>query len=267
MRNRRTIALPPSGGRVLRQVSTSQFRFTLGAYAPWSALPSHVHEEHLGVVFVASGCVEETYAAESLMGAQGALMLKMHDLRHTNRFGPQGATLLIVEQLQPAPLLKPLPMRPALNEASFVRMVGGHLAQELAEGREVCEIGLTSYAVDLWGVAATRRGTGRSGKVARAAQLIHDDIGSVRRIDDLARNVEAHPVYLARGFRAQFGQSLQAYVLRVRLGRAAELVLRTHRKLAEIAADVGFADQAHMTRAFRRYYGRTPRSFRAEAQV
>ena len=267
MRERRTIAFPPSGGRVLRQVSTSQFRFTLGAYKPWSALPPHVHEEHLGVVFVAAGCVEETYAAESLMGAQGALMLKMHDLRHANRFGPQGATLLVVEQLQPAPLLNPLPMRPALNEASFVRMVGSHLAQELAEGRDVSEIGLTSYAVDLWGVAATRRGTGRSRKIARATQLIHDDIGSVRRIDDLARNVEAHPVYLARAFRAQFGRSLQAYVLRVRLGRAAELVRRTKRSLADIASEVGFADQAHMTRAFGRYYGRTPRSFRAERQV
>jgi AraC-like DNA-binding protein len=267
MRNGRTLALPPTGGQVLRQVSTSQFRFTLGAYAPWSALPPHVHEEHPGVVFVASGCVEETYAAESLMGAQGALMLKMHDLRHTNRFGPQGATLLIVEQLEPAPFLKPPPMRPALNEAPFVRMVGSHLAEDLAEGSEVCEIALTSYAVDLWGVAAARRRPGRSGKIARAAQLIHDDIGSVRRIDDLARNVEAHPVYLARGFRARFGQSLQAYLLRVRLGRAADLVQRTKRSLADIALEVGFADQAHMTRAFRRYYGRTPRSFRAERQV
>ena len=34
---------------------------------------------------------------------------------------------------------------------------------------------------------------------------------------------------------------------------------------AEVAADAGFADQAHLTRWFRRYYGVTPAAYRAAA--
>lgn len=264
MRNSaRLVVLPPSGGRLLRQVSTSQFRFTLGAHAGGSALPPHVHEDHPGIVFVAGGGVEEAYPAETVVAGEGVLMLKRHDLRHANRFGPDGAVLLIVEQLEPAPFLNALPQRPSLRQGPFTRMIGGLLVRELIESPDACEIGLTSFAVDLWGVATAQRRSARSRTVGRAVQLIHDDIGRVRRIDDLARSAGGHPVYLARAFRAQFGCSLQTYVTRVRLERAVELIRRTRRGLADIAAEAGFADQAHMTRVFRSYLGRTPGVFRA----
>ena len=42
-------------------------------------------------------------------------------------------------------------------------------------------------------------------------------------------------------------------------GRASEL------ERYEVAADAGFADQAHLTRWFRRYYGVTPGAYRAAA--
>jgi len=258
-----TDVLPPCGGRVLRQVSTPHFRFTLGENAPLSVLRPHVHEENPGIVFVASGLVEETYAGATLMAGAGDLMLKMHDMRHANRFGPEGARVVIIEKLEPMPFLRDLPYQPALRGGRLVGMVGGLLAKDLGDGREPCEVGLTSFAADLWGMVATRRRSGRSRKIDRAVQMIHDDTGRVRRIDALARGVDAHPVYLARGFRAQFGCSLQGYVMRVRLGRAATLIQGTRRPLADIALAVGFADQAHMTRAFRDYYGRTPGFFRA----
>jgi AraC family transcriptional regulator len=250
---------------VLRQISTPQFRFTLGSNAPLSVLKPHIHEEYPGIVFVADGDLEESYAGDALTTGSGGLMLKMHNVRHANRFGPRGAKVVIIEQLQPMPLLKALPGRPSLKQTPFVRMIGSLVAHELEHTRGVCDIGLTSHAVDLWGVAAAAKRSGRSPKIARAVQLIHDDIVGGRRIDALARSVDAHPVYLARGFRAQFGQSLHAYVMRVRLARAMELVRQTRRSFADIAAELGFADQAHMTRAFRSYYGRTPMAARREA--
>ena len=36
-------------------------------------------------------------------------------------------------------------------------------------------------------------------------------------------------------------------------------------RLAEVATRLGFADQAHLTRWFRRYYGVTPGAYRAAA--
>jgi AraC-like DNA-binding protein len=47
--------------------------------------------------------------------------------------------------------------------------------------------------------------------------------------------------------------------------RRAALELRTGAPLADIAADAGYADQAHMTRAFRQWFGATPAQLREDA--
>lgn len=169
--------------------------------------------------------------------------------------------LFVVEQTEPAPAIALASRRPVLCNAAFVRMIGFSLADELNAHGTQCDISLTSHAVDLWSVAGARRNN-RSVRISRAVERIHDNVGSIRRMEDLARCVDAHPVYLARGFRRRFGCSLATYVQRVRLERAADLARNSRRTLAEIAADTGFADQSHMTRAFRRYYGRTPKGMR-----
>jgi AraC-like DNA-binding protein len=60
-----------------------------------------------------------------------------------------------------------------------------------------------------------------------------------------------------RQFRTRFGLPPHAYLLQLRVRRARDLVLAGG-ALADIAVAVGFADQAHMTRAFRRTLGYTP---------
>eukprot|EP00873_Tetraselmis_striata_P011251 jgi/Tetstr1/431515/TSEL_002167.t1 len=47
--------------------------------------------------------------------------------------------------------------------------------------------------------------------------------------------------------------------------RRAALRLREAASLAEIAADAGYSDQAHMTRAFRQWFGTTPARLRRDA--
>lgn len=60
-----------------------------------------------------------------------------------------------------------------------------------------------------------------------------------------------------RQFSMHFGLPPHAYLLQLRVRRARDLVLAGG-ALADIAVAVGFADQAHMTRAFRRTLGYTP---------
>jgi AraC-like DNA-binding protein len=60
-----------------------------------------------------------------------------------------------------------------------------------------------------------------------------------------------------RQFRARFGLPPHAYLQQLRVRRARALVLAGG-ALADVAFAVGFADQAHMTRAFRRIVGYTP---------
>jgi AraC-like DNA-binding protein len=67
---------------------------------------------------------------------------------------------------------------------------------------------------------------------------------------------------LTRQFRACFGTSPHRYVVMRRLDRVRGLV-RTGAALAGAAVASGFADQAHMTRHFRKTYGMSPARWRA----
>ena len=65
-----------------------------------------------------------------------------------------------------------------------------------------------------------------------------------------------------RAFAAAFGLPPHAWALQQRLARA-EALLAQGAVLADAAAASGFADQSHMTRAFRRFRGYTPGQYAA----
>ncbi|MGH6781151.1 MAG: helix-turn-helix domain-containing protein [Sphingomonadaceae bacterium] len=67
---------------------------------------------------------------------------------------------------------------------------------------------------------------------------------------------------LSRGFALAYGVSPQRYRAEFRARRATEAVARTVQPLAAIATDLGFADQAHMTRAVSALTGLSPTRLR-----
>jgi len=68
--------------------------------------------------------------------------------------------------------------------------------------------------------------------------------------------------HLSRTFRRVTGLTLSHYRIRLRLRRAMERLAAGERDLAGLAADLGFADQAHLTRALRAETGTTPGALR-----
>lgn len=82
------------------------------------------------------------------------------------------------------------------------------------------------------------------------------------RLVDLAKSAGLHPAYLSAAFRKLVGRTLGEYVRDVRVGKAVEKLKTGQKSLAEIAYETGFADQSHMTRAFRKVTGETPGKLR-----
>jgi AraC-like DNA-binding protein len=77
---------------------------------------------------------------------------------------------------------------------------------------------------------------------------------------DAATDLHASVTVLARAFARDFGIPPHAYVIGRRLDLARDRILDGE-PLAVVAADLGFADQAHLTRAFKRFLGTTPGRF------
>ncbi len=77
----------------------------------------------------------------------------------------------------------------------------------------------------------------------------------------LAAGAGVHPSHLARTFRRFRGKTVGDYVRGLRVQLACREVL-SGTALPEIAQDTGFADQSHLTRAFKSVTGTTPAEYR-----
>ena len=97
--------------------------------------------------------------------------------------------------------------------------------------------------------------------LTRACSYIAENLGERFTLDDLARQAGVSRFHFARLFRVSIGDSPMAYLLKSRIERAKQMLLQDDRPVCEIAAALGFCDQSHLTRTFRRMTGLTPREF------
>ncbi|MFI7004969.1 helix-turn-helix domain-containing protein [Streptomyces sp. NPDC050145] len=98
--------------------------------------------------------------------------------------------------------------------------------------------------------------------VAAAREAISDEHPSSATLFSLAELLGASPYRLSRAFPRELGVSVTHYRHRVRIGRALDRLEAGETSLSTLAADLGYADQAHLTRTFRRHLGDTPTALR-----
>lgn len=96
--------------------------------------------------------------------------------------------------------------------------------------------------------------------VRAAREILHERLVAPPTLDELAAAVDLRPLALLRAFRAATGLPPHAYLNHVRVQRARHLLDMGHRP-AEVASRTGFADQAHLTRHFKRVIGVPPRAY------
>jgi AraC-like DNA-binding protein len=98
--------------------------------------------------------------------------------------------------------------------------------------------------------------------VERARAAIHDGHPAAGGLFGLAELVGASPYRLSRLFPRVLGVSVTKYRNRVRVGWALDQLGRDQAGIAGVAASLGFADQAHLTRTVRDHVGETPAAVR-----
>ncbi|HEX3865934.1 MAG TPA: AraC family transcriptional regulator, partial [Gemmatimonadaceae bacterium] len=101
-----------------------------------------------------------------------------------------------------------------------------------------------------------------SRQVRRAREYLHAHVASPVPLETLATMVGASKYHLVREFHRTLGLPPHKYHLRLRLGRAREL-LAAGVGSADVATDLGFADQSHFYRSFKRAFGITPGAWAA----
>ena len=96
--------------------------------------------------------------------------------------------------------------------------------------------------------------------VARAVEYLNTHAADSFSLDLLASEVGANKFVLLRHFERRFGMGPHSYMMELRIGRARDLLARGV-PIGDVAFQLGFADQSHFGRHFKRSIGLTPGSY------
>jgi len=138
------------------------------------------------------------------------------------------------------------------NGAAFDRMYGEALATALAVYL------LREYGVVVPGPKRQYGGLPRK-KLVRAVEYIQDQLDADLTVSEIAQAVYMSPYHFTRLFKESTGQSPYQYVVDARVRKAKELLTTGKFTISEAAHHVGFVDQSHLTRHFKRVFGLPPK--------
>ncbi|WP_174362252.1 AraC family ligand binding domain-containing protein [uncultured Caballeronia sp.] len=92
----------------------------------------------------------------------------------------------------------------------------------------------------------------------RVKDYCHAHLAHKITLDELAALCGLERFHFLKLFRQTVGMTPHAWLVRLRLEQAASILHATSRSIADVAQDVGFYDQSHFNRAFRRAFGVAP---------
>ncbi|QIG98120.1 MULTISPECIES: helix-turn-helix domain-containing protein [Bradyrhizobium] len=117
------------------------------------------------------------------------------------------------------------------------------------------------------GANGPSRGGLAAWQILRVRAYIDENLHCSIHIQDLSAVARRSPAHFSRKFKLAVGESPHAYVVRRRLEKACHLMITGAASLSEIALSVGFSDQSHLCRLFRRVFGQSPANWRRERET
>jgi AraC family transcriptional regulator len=255
-------------GQVPQKRSTLTAVMTEVVHSIQTSVPKHSHE--LGhFQLLVKGSYLETCGGKSVQSAPMTISWHRPNMTHMDEIGPGGGRFFMIE-IEPCAISR-FEQFAKLPNDFYVRnhplvSLAGRLYREfriwdigsdlITEGMTLemlAHLARTSLAIEkrppLW--------------LRRAVEKLNEEFTEELSTSGLAAAVDVHPVHLAAVFRRFYHETVGEYVQRLRVERASVLLRDSRISLAEIAQSVGFSDQSHFTRIFKRHVGITPGAFRS----
>lgn len=101
-----------------------------------------------------------------------------------------------------------------------------------------------------------------SRRVRKIHEYINQHYKEDIRLEELAHIVGMTPVALSRFFKLRSGKTVSDYIIDIRLGHAARLLVDTTHSIAEIGYESGFNNLSNFNRIFKKRKGCSPKDFR-----
>jgi len=223
----------------LRKIVAGRDRFPAG-----HRIDRHRHE-HAYAILTLAGSMQQVSYAGRVTTRTGQLLVQPTLDCHANRSGPAGVSILR------------LPWRRECG-------LGGLF--ELAEADQVIRLAeLDPFAASEWAIELVRGVAPVPPQLDDWEDLLAAELasGSVSSLSGWAASQGLAAETLSRGFARRYQCTPARFRGELRTRSAWLRLTGSGLPLAEVAAEAGFADQAHMTRSVGRLTGRSPGYWRA----
>jgi AraC family transcriptional regulator len=231
-------------------------------------MPVHHHDDAWLCVVVA-GRYEERIRGRISQHGPGDMLYCPAFEQHAQQFHNKGAAVLIAPSaLAIGHLGENLRLADApCSRSAAAADLGLRMAAELQQYDDFSPLivqGMVMEAVGWFQRRDDRPAATSLPWLREAKAFIEHHCSDPVSIDDVARVAGRHPVHVSRAFRQAFGQSIGECIRGARTRHAARLLLASRQPIAEIAAECGFCDQAHLSRSFKKVFGTTPGLYRSD---
>jgi AraC family transcriptional regulator len=228
---------------------------------PNTHAPFHIHDQ-VTVVVPLTGLFVENTLKKSIEGKPGVLIVETPESPHENIYSARGGTNL---RLSMSPELQRFIDCEAHGDSGHIRSY--EIARSMAENMRDPLL-LECAGLEILGFLNNGPEWVRRRRPAFLREIVAElrangDLG--RGIAAIARDAHVSPIRLVRSFRSAYGISLARYIRVVQMQRALSLLSDPVISISTVAAEAGFSDQSHMTRAFAQTYGVTPGAFRRKS--
>jgi AraC family transcriptional regulator len=252
-------------GTCVRRTQAHGLLFTENKFPPGRFITEHSHA-YPHVTVMLAGSLTETYADNVLQCAKGAVLVVPANQAHTDRVGDEGAHTMSVElsaslckrigrefDLLSRPRTVALPSLAPLFQALYI---------EFKKGSDASPLALESLCLHFILSLCRQASADRTQKQPTWLPQVLEAMSKSASFQELAQVANVHPSHLSRVLSRHLGCSATEYMKRLRLEKAAEMIVTTSSGISAIAAETGFYDQAHLCRSFKGTYGQSPSEYR-----
>ena len=105
---------------------------------------------------------------------------------------------------------------------------------------------------------------GGAGLYGKILSIIHTCYTRKLTIAEIAGECHYSPAYVTRVFKEKSGMTVNAYISKIRMEKARELLVNSEMSLEDVAASVGFSDTNYFIASFSACYGKPPKRFKKD---
>lgn len=240
------------------------------AYPAGLKMTRHSHEPAY-LSFVLRGAYSEQTGRQTRTCRPSTLIIHPPGEQHAVEFHQTGAKIFRVE-IKPQWLayIREYSMildRPAYLEKGTASGFAARLYCEFQRADELTPLSVEGITLEVLSEMSRRAKNSAVQNPPRwlkdARDLLHANFDQSLGLQQIALVCGVHPVYLAREFRRYYRCTVGEYVRQLRIEAACRDLCESDLSLAEIASAIGFCDQSHFSRTFKRATGMTPTEYRA----